>query len=306
LQSLSRQLDELIAICTQDLIQVRREEKPQGLIVTEPSIPIIALMITEILPGLSFEDFFAQCEDIFWAIVAKSESQIAARLTEMKVRAEVIFQSTDDVVRNVAEEGAGSLKDALLRARASVLAAVDVVGQWLAPPTTPASLILSIEDLIHVSLAVIRGFYRDFEPKLTFKLDDLPQLPGAVRLFSDIFFIAFENVLKYSGNRIDPSICICAWEEGDQIRFRVENSVETVTADDQSRIASAKERIANGSFRGAVRGEGGTGLPKLAKVIGHGSGGGTLSFELIENATKFIVEFGLRKIDVTQGEDAHT
>lgn len=302
LQSLSRQLDELITKITQDLIQVRREDKPEGLIMTDPSATTIAVMITETLPGLSFEDFFGRCEDIFWGIVASNEAHIAERMAEMKSSAEAIFDRTDDLVRSVAGEGAGSLKDALLRARGSVLVAMDLVQEWLKPPTTPASLILSVEELIRVSLAVIRGFYRGFDPKLSFEIGDLPRLPGMVRLFSDMFFIIFENVLRYSGNPTDPSICIRAWEEGDQILFRVENSVETVTDEDQTRISSAKDRIASGSFRRAVRGEGGTGLPKLAKVIGHGSGGGTLCFDLTEDGSKFIVEFGLRKIDLTEPE----
>lgn len=300
LLALSRRLDELISNITQNLIQVRREEKPQGMLTTDPSPATIALMIAETRSGQNFDDFFFRCEETFWAFIGQCAPRIRECLSELKSEADRIFDGTEDAVRSVAAEGAGSLKDALLRARASVLGAIDAIGDWLTPPTTPDSIHLPVEDLVRVSLSVICGFYRDFEPKVTYDIRDLPNFSGVVRLFSDIFFILFENVLKYSGNPINPSIYIHAWIDEDQMRFRVENSVETVTKDDLTRIANAKERIANGSFRRAVRGEGGTGLPKLAKVIGLGSGGGTLEFEITENDKKFAVDFSLRLLELTQ------
>lgn len=303
LQVLSRQLDNLIATCTQEVVQVRREEKPSGVLATEPAPSTIALMIAETRPGQSFDDFFLGCEATFWALIASCQPEIAARLARMRAEAERIFENAEDVVRSVAPDGAGSLKDALLRARTNVLTAVDGIGGWLAPPTTPASLVLPVEDLVRMSLSLIQNYYADFDPRVTFEMVNLPSLPGVVRLFSDMFFIIFENILKYSGNSVDPSIRVRSWVDGDQLRFCVENSVDAIAEADLARIADAKERIANGSFRRAVRGEGGTGLPKLAKVIGHGSGGGSLSFDLIDSDSKFVVNFGLRLLDVTQQGD---
>lgn len=303
LEALSRSLDQLITRLTQDLIQIRREEKPNGMIKVDPSQTVLALMIAETLPGQSFEDFFVKSEDTFWSLVQVNEEQIQQSLGEMKTETGRLFDRTEEGIRAIAGEGAGALKDALLRARASALAGIDQIGEWLAPPTTPASLLLSVEELIRVSLAVISGFYQDFAPDVQFELGELPALSGVVRLFSDIFFIIFENVLKYSGNEVDPRIRIKAWIEGDYLKFRIENSVEKVSEEDVRRIASAKQRIEYGSFRRAMRGEGGTGLPKLAKVIGLGSGGGDLSFDLTDDRKNFVVEFSLRKIDVAQSTE---
>ena len=283
---------------TQDLLQVRREEKKNGLILIDPSNITIAFMIAETRPGLSFDDFFTRCEDMFWALVDSSSSQITSAISDVVGEVTNLFDRTEERIREIAGDEAGPLKDAVLRARGSVTSAIEEIKGWLAPPTTPASLILSVEELIRVSLAVICGFCRNFEPKVEFDLGPLPSLSGVVRLFSDIFFILFENVLKYSGNPVNPSICVRAWEDGDYLRFEIENSVEIADDAAVERIDSAKERIENGSFRRAVRGEGGTGLPKLAKVIGLGSGGGDLAFGLIDGNSKFSVAFSLRKIDV--------
>lgn len=300
LQALSRRFDDIIVELTQNLLQVRREDKPKGLIGIDPSTITLAIMIAETRPGLTFDDFFTRCEDMFWVLVDASSTQISAAIAEVIDQMVELFERTEDRIREIAGDEAGPLKDAILRARASVTGAIEDIKGWLAPPTTSASLVLSVEELIRVSLAVICGFYRDFAPKVEFELEPLPSLSGVVRLFSDIFFILFENVLKYSGNAVDPSICIRAWEDGDYLRFRVENSVETADEAALERISSAKERIENGSFRRAVRGEGGTGLPKLAKVIGLGSGGGDLSFGLADEDKQFSVSFSLRKIDVAK------
>lgn len=298
LEALSSRFDDLVVRLTQDLIQVRREDKPNGLIVTDPSTVTLALMIAETLPGQSFDDFFGRCEDTFWVLVEASSPQIDAALASVTNDVGSLFERTEETVRQVAGEAAGPLKDAVLRAKANLTNAIEDIRSWLAPPTTPASLVLSVEELIRVSLAVICGFYREFAPIVEFQIGEIPNIPGVVRLFSDIFFIVFENVLKYSGNSVNPSIRIKAWEDSEHIRFEVENSVEIADTAAIARIDSARERIENGSFRRAVRGEGGTGLPKLAKVIGLGSGGGELSFGLNDDKQKFLVNFSLRKIDV--------
>ncbi len=217
-----------------------------------------------------------------------------------------LFDGTEQDIRGITDDGTAPLRDAILRARQAALAAIEKIKEWLAPPTTPASLTLGVEELIRVSLAVINGFYREFRPNITFNMGDLPTMQGVVRLFSDIFFIIFENVLKYSGNETDPDIQIEVEERDDHLWFRITNSVENVSADERARIAGARERIESGAFRTAVRGEGGTGLPKLAKVIGFGSGGGTIDFQLSEDGSEFAVEFTLRKIDVTPAEETRS
>jgi hypothetical protein len=300
LQALSSTFDSAVARLTDQYLQVRRPEKPEGMLLTAPTPVIINSMIAETNPGQSFDDFFGRCVDVFWALVATSEREVFSRLTSVADEISNLFSKAETDVWAIGADHAGPLRDALLRARTTTLSSIESIKEWLTPPTTPAHLILSVEDLIRVSLAVMKGFYRDFSPNVDFRLFNLPDLPGVIRLFSDIFFIVFENVIKYSGNAVDPDIVIEATKEREQLRFKVTNSVEIVTAEARSRIALAKERIETGSFRRAVRGEGGTGLPKLAKVIGYGSGGGSLSFALAEDEKSFTLEFSLKLIDLSE------
>ena len=300
LKAFSAGYDGIIAQLTNDYIQIQREDKPDGMISTNPSSTLITLMITDTAPGQSFDDFFVRTEEYFWTLVAASKDEINRRLETVTQRMTSLFDRLDDDVRTIAADCGGPLRDALVRARASALQGVMSIAQWLSPPTTQGSVILTVEELVHVSLEVVKGFYPDFQPKVELHIDDLPSFPGVLRLFSDIFFNIFENIVKYSGTPTDPAIKITAWEEEDQILFRVENSVATILPGDLARVERARAIIADGSFRHLVRGEGGTGLPKLAKVIGYGAGGGNLTFGLEEEAMHFAVEFSLRKVLVAE------
>lgn len=304
LSELSKSYDKIIDELTQNLIQVRRSEKPQGLFRAELTAALFNVMIVDIAPGLGFEDFFVRCEEMFWVVVDTNRAEIEVQIDAIAVQVQNLFDEAELDIRSITDEGSAGVRDALVRAKTASVGAVEKITDWLTPPTTPASLTLGAEELIRVSLSVINGFYRDFRPNISFKMDeDLPELRGVVRLFSDIFFIIFENVLKYSGNRVDPNIEIEVRLQDDYLWFNVTNSVEEVTMAEVSRIALAKQRIETGAFRTAVRGEGGTGLPKLAKVIGFGSGGGSLDFSLSTDRDKFSVEFTLRKIDIAGLED---
>lgn len=300
LKAFSAGYDGLIAELTNEFIQIRSEDKPKGMISTIPSSTLITLMITDIAPGQSFDDFFVRSEEYFWTVVASSKEEIDRGIEAVTERMSTLFDRLDDAVRSVAPDGAGPLRDALIRAKGTALQGVASIAQWLSPPTTQGSLILTVEELVHVSLEVVKGFYPDFQPKVELDIAELPSFPGVLRLFSDIFFNIFENIVKYSGTPTDPVIKIAAWDGEDQIYFRVENSVAAIRPEDLARVERARAIIADGSFRHLVRGEGGTGLPKLAKVIGYGAGGGTLSFTLDEESKIFAVEFSLRKILVAE------
>jgi len=301
LGTLSSEFDAIIDRLTKKLIQVRSEEKPEGLINIEVSPAIVAATMVEVSPELSFEDFMTQCEEIFWAIFEASNIVIGAAVDRLSLEVQSLFQEAEQDVRILANDGAGPLRDALLRGRNAAVTQLERMRDWLRTPTTPASLSLDIEALIQVSLSVIQGFYGSFKPKLSVNVHTPIQLAHAVRWFSDVFFIIFENVLKYSGNASDPEVSVSVSEEDDFLSFVVCNSVDEPTDEQRERIETARKRILDGSFRTAVRSEGGTGLPKLAKVIGLGKGGGQLEFQLDDIEREFKVHFKVRKLTLSEG-----
>lgn len=302
LAELSRGYDAVIDRLTKKLVQVHSNEKPEGLIKVEVSSALVVATMVEIDPELTFDDFLTRCEDTFWAIIEAGSGAVGAAVNQLSQEVQTLFQEAEQDIRIVAFDGAGPLRDALLRGRSVAVNQLEKIRDWLRTPTTPASLSLDVEALIQVSLSVIQGFYGTFRPKLSVKVGPPIHLAHAVRWFSDVFFIIFENVLKYSGNPHDPEVTIKFAEEEEFLSFSICNSVDEPTDEQRKRIEAARQRVADGSFRTAVRSEGGTGLPKLAKVIGLGQGGGTLDFGLNESSQEFNVSFKVRKITIADGE----
>ncbi|MEE9926431.1 MAG: hypothetical protein PBV01_24270 [Brucella anthropi] len=302
LSRLSSEYDELIERLTKELIQVRTTDKPKGLIPVEVSSGVLAVILTETIPGVSFGDFMVRCEDIFWVIVSSGSGPIRAAIDDIASEIHHIFDGAEEHLRQFGEDSTAQLRDSLVRGKGIALTQLEKIHDWLQPPTTQGSIGLDVEALVKVSLAVIQGFYNTFQPKISVSSNSILQLRGAVRWFSDVFFILFENVMKYSGNAIDPEVKITIDEEPEHLSFKVTNSVDVMTQDRIERIERARERIQNGSFRTAVRSEGGTGLPKLAKVIAFGNGG-ELDFQYNKAESIFEVHFKVRIIEVAGGRD---
>ena len=301
LAHLSREYDALIERLTNALIQVRTTDKPKGLIPMEVSSGLLAAILAETNSEVSFDDFMVRCEDIFWVIVSSGSGPIRAAMDDIANEIHSMFDGTEEHLRQYGDDATAQLRDALVRGKGIALAQLEKIHEWLQPPTTQGSIGLDIEALVKVSLSVIQGFYNTFQPKIDISLDSNMQLQGAVRWFSDVFFILFENVLKYSGNDIDPEVKITFVEESEHLFFKVVNSVDVMSREQIDRIERARERIQDGSFRTAVRSEGGTGLPKLAKVIGFGKGG-ELNFQFNQEKSTFEVQFKVRTIEVAGGD----
>lgn len=301
LTNLSRHYDTLIERLTKDLIQVRTADKPSGLIPIEVSSVLLAAMLAETNSEVSFEDFMVRCEDIFWLIVSSGSGPIRAAIDDISNEIHDIFDGAERSLRQYGEETTAQLRDSLVRGKGIALTQLEKIQEWLQPPTTQGSVALDVEALINVSLSVIRGFYNTFQPNITLNLNGNRQLQGAVRWFSDVFFIIFENVLKYSGNSTDPDVEITFDEVPEYLSFKIVNSVDDMSPEHCERIERARERIQDGSFRTAVRSEGGTGLPKLAKVIGYGKGG-ELDFGYDEESSTFEVRFKVRTLEISEGD----
>lgn len=301
LGQLSQEYDELIERLTNELIQVRTADKPNGLIPVEVSSALMAAILAETNPSVSFDDFMVRCEDIFWVIVSSGAGLVSTAIEDIENEIHAMFDGAEQRVRDLGGEATAPLRDALLRGKGIALSQLEKIEEWLQPPTTQGSIALDIDALVNVSLSVLQGFYNTFQPKIELHSDGKMQLQGAVRWFSDVFFILFENVLKYSGNATDPKIEITFMEETEHLSFRVVNSVDNMTAEKAKSIEEAREKIRDGSFRTAVRSEGGTGLPKLAKVIGVGKGG-ELDFQYDDENSTFAVQFKVPTLEIAGGD----
>jgi len=110
-------------------------------------------------------------------------------------------------------------------------------------------------------------------------------------LFSDIFFILFDNIRKYAETGQSPNIKIKITRESDEVAFLVSNELgaSTISEEALEKIQEIKTKISKDTYHSSVKSEGGTGLIKIRKLIGTNQ---ELDFGYNED-NEFFVKFNL-------------
>lgn len=299
LNAFSSRYDEVIDELGSQVIQLRTDEKPRGVLRFEVPPALATSMLLEIDKDLSFDDFFAVCEDTFWSLVLISGQHVKSEAHAANQKMQAVLDDLGEQSRQIGGSVSGLLGDAILRAKGAVSQALDEIVEWLESPSEKSEIALTIRELIDVSLSTLKRFYPDFEPKLRFTLEGVDDLviPNALVLFTDIFFIIFENVLRYSGVARSPDIEIRSWIDGRMLWFDVRNSLVSLSELERERISAARQRVESGEYKTALRVEGGTGLPKLAKLLGYGKlEGRVLEFGPGDDGSHFAVKFNVETL----------
>lgn len=304
LAKFSRDFDALVTEITGQYIQIRRDEKPLGLFEVKPTYLIIYSLATDVNAESSFDALIDKAIDVFWVLVEVSLRGIRKFFDgQLRDRFARLFQDLELNIRT--EPALAALADAVIRARSDFMLSLDQVRDWFELPTATSALAFSLEELIEVSLEAIKSFHREFSPSVSTSPLPETRFQGALNLFSDIFCVIFENIYTHSGSA-KPQISI-ACEEGERsLKVRVENSMADGRCgpDNLERVRQSYDRIKNGAYLDAVSREGGTGLPKLAKLIGFKAGHGDLQFDLDCDSRRFWLEFTLpARILITDGDD---
>lgn len=270
----SARYDALIEHITNELIQITSEEKPDGLF--DMMIPILRIrMLASILrEDTSFEDFFSECIHIFWSTVERCLDAVHDIIDQrLKHEINAIFATLQTAVDEAgASRELAELTQCILTAHTNALQAIDQTKDWFRLPAPSAEPLFEMEQLIDIGLQCVQRIHRDFNPVITKTLVELPHLANALTYFSDIFFILFDNARRYSNAGTSPCIAITIERKAkDTITFTFTSEIEKLTDTSASieRVKEIQAKIASGDYQQAIRSEGGTGLIKLKRIIGH-------------------------------------
>lgn len=269
----SARYDYLIEVVTNEWIQIRSKDKPQGLF--NMFLPVIDLQFvaSSIDANTTFDEFFELCIKVFWKRVDYCLSAVHSALEQvLKPTVNEIFDTLQVCIgqSNVSSETA-ELDRAIRTAQTNALQASEQVKDWFRLPTPQNEPLFEVEQLIDIGLQCVQRIHKDFMPSIEKQIVDLPPVANALTIFSDIFFILFDNARKYSNAGSTPSLTIKISREGtDSISLVVENEVVPNSTLESSleRIESISDLIKTGAYQNSVRSEGGTGIIKLKKIIG--------------------------------------
>jgi hypothetical protein len=290
----SASYDNLIEEVTNEFIQITTKEKPNGLFNVNFMYTELRLIATWVDEDSTFDEFFDQCIDLFWRSVDSCLKRVHWHIdSSLKPELNVCFNNLQDNIRSVAASySTAELDRAIRTAQTNAQQALDQIKDWFKLPTPRVEPSFEMEELIDIGLQCVQRIHRDFAPVINKNIADLPPFADALTVFSDIFFIIFDNIRRYSSVGHTPLINIeIVREKGDNIRLVVENEVSkgADSVCNVARVDAIKKVISDGSYHNSVKSEGGTGLIKLKKIIGANQ---YMDFGYREG-DKFSVEFSL-------------
>ncbi len=301
LSRFSADYDAFISRIAQEMIQIHRSDRPFGLFRISLRSVRFRLWVADLRPDMTFEEFFESAMEIFWESVEHSLGAVRETIDAvLKPEVNAKFAELEKDLRSLAGTmPTADLDRAVRTARTGTLQALDLVKDWFRlsqPISEPA---FPIGDLIDVGLQCVKAIHHDFAPVVTRDVDPLPPFAGALVLFSDIFFIIFDNVRRHAGMGPDPHVSIEVRSAGDRLRIVARNEVADGIRNPETveRIEAIERAIAEGDYGSAVRSEGGTGLIKLRKLIGSDAGEARrLRFGFDDAGFHVELELGLREI----------
>lgn len=279
---------------TDDLIQVGRPDKPRGMFGLNLAEQSIYAMATEVRADTTFEDLMSSCLEIFWQLVEQSLVKLRAHLrgkllTDMRAEFDAL---EEDFVLMLDPDYTGSLLDGVRRARSETISAISGMVGWFELPTPSRSLPFEIPVIAQVALTTFKNFHPMFDPDLTIDADGVGPISGILRSHSDIFFTLFENISNHGGHVGQPRVSIRSYIVGGRVITTVRNELgENADNICAEALDDLKKRICAGEYRDRIRSEGGTGLPKVAKLCNLQPADPDFDFAIDRNANEFYVTF---------------
>ena len=301
LERFSADYDHFIAKIANELIQVRGPNKPNGLFDIGVKSVRFHLLVLELTSDMTFDKFFDRCMELFWESVESCLENVRS-VIDGSLKAEVMHLFSElefDIAAAAAGTSTAGLDRAIRTAQTGAQQALDLVKEWfwLSKPLSEPSF--PIDDLIDVGLQCVKIIHRDFSPIVRREVPPLPPFAGALTLFSDIFFIIFDNIRLHSGLGGSPQVSVEVADLGDRLRLAIRSEIDPAvcTVESTAKIDRIRELIAGGDYQRAVSSEGGTGLIKLRKLISRGETPTRLDFGY-ENTERFYIDLEIRKREI--------
>jgi hypothetical protein len=294
LRTFSQAFDDFVENLASEYIQIRSSNKPNGLFDINLSHLLVRWIADNLGSTAPFESFIALCLTLFWEMLEHHlleihktiDQNINPTLNKMFVTLRADLHKITEMY-NIAE-----LDTSIVNAQTKTHQALAQVKDWFRIPTSKRELEFSFDELVQIGLQCVKNIHPEFAPDLSVAiLDDLPQFEQ-LAIFSDIFFIIFDNIRRHAGI-LGPEVSISCRVVNNRLRIRVTNEVAASarTPENQRKVAQIRELITEGNYVRAVRSEGGTGLIKLRNIIRTNNDPTRLEFDFVDN--QFYVQIDL-------------
>lgn len=304
----SRNYDLLVERFSSDFVQIRRAEKPKGLISYRFADAVVVGFSAEAKSILEFDEFLDSFFDIYWVHLGKVLGTVQTYIRvdlgkEFDALFDELWQQVNDAT---SAPNLPMLNDALIRARTGVHDALNEMAEWFDVPQAVESAPLMIDVLVEIGKQMVRRLNPNFDPvvELTGQIDML--MTNALTVFTDALFILFGNVAKHAD--LDRPAVTIAFEEIEPgvLQLNFESECRDISRHRRA-TEEAINKLKSTDVSKDVSGEGGTGFPKLAKIMAFSNAADPVVFGIDEKSGRFFckLKFSFRFIHQATEERNH-
>ena len=299
LKRFSRTYDLLIDTYSNEFVQVKSANKPEGLFHLPLVETSVFLLADNILPDTPFDGFLDDAFRYIHDVLDLCLSSVRAHIDSyLRVEADAIFEKLEQQLAELGVDLVYELDAAVHVAHTGLRQSVEDVKLWFYRSEPEKGPEFSFEELVSIGLMCVTRIHGDFSPDLTVVSPVVRRVFQDLNFFSDILFIVFDNIRVHSG-KSRPFVHVTGDVRGSDLHVIVRSEVtrERINAATRAKIKAIKETIQAGVYHRAVRSEGGTRLIKLRNILRWSPAAeDSLDFCFDEGAGEFVVHFAIPMI----------
>lgn len=276
LSDFSRRFDAFVHEVRTQWLQIRRTAGDSGMFAFMPDGESISVLSQLVTPETSFAELIYHVIALMDSLLDTSLRRIRDTLTtQAKTTVTgLLAQLQTRVVPLSAHVDLHKFNDAVATARTGLQVAIDRVAGWFHRTGEQRVEPFAIEDAIRVAEASLTSAGRH----LTVHVASEDARAGGAQLrgqflvsIVDLFFILFDNAVRYDGLRAPHSVWVTLGWQDEWITVKVRNPIApgAMTSEGDAKLQRAREALQDRRYLGAAATEGGSGLCKVGKIIAH-------------------------------------
>jgi CheY-like chemotaxis protein len=296
-QSFSSDFDGIVLELKDKYLNVTSKDKPEGLLDVEFSASAFYLLRSLMSEITTVEQFVPICIRFFWGLLDPSLKTARDFLTgPTKKRFSVVFETLRSQAFALITYENPALAELSIQigdASASVQSELDKIAGWLdRQEVREGKTSYTLKQAFEVAIESVLGAHKTFKPDISLTVaSEVNVSAGEMILLADAMRVLLGNVDAHSDTRKPPKVTIAVAidETLETLTIRcdseVRKGVRTVPVED--RLSQIRGNISDGTYALGLRSEGGTGLKRLAHLVGK-SKHSNLDFGFTDDESFFV------------------
>lgn len=272
---LNNNISQEIKHLLKDVVQIKSTDHPNGFIYVAMNPQFLAEAFIDLASKLSFQHFISGCYAIFWQLLHTPLSSLSNYLrNDVKNNIQKTF---DELLESISHVPNSTTLLSVIRSIATkTQSQCEVVANWFESEKSIEQQIFTLKEAIEIAKASTQNIYRLFPTNIVntnLPEDDIPLTAYGLSAITDCLYVMFENAWKHSGLGTEISYLNIKAELSNKtniLEISVSNPLHETRFESlqNGELAQINFNLAT-SYLDKVPIEGGSGIPKLARLVRH-------------------------------------